>query len=163
MKWRSWVFALLPGAVLWATGAQAVGNHPMAGCGLAYFLFAKDSNSKGVQILASTTNNFYGTQSFGITSGTSGCTEDGVVDLSREVEVFAAINLNNLSEEMAKGAGEYVTAFASLLGADEATRPALLRLFQERYEVLFPSEETTALEMLEALRAELARHPELLG
>jgi len=157
------MFGLLAGVLFSATAAQAVGNHPMAGCGLAYILFAKDNNSKGTQILASTTNNFYGTQTFGITSGTSGCTEDGAVALGKELEVFASINLNNLAEEMAKGAGEYVTAFASLLGANEETQPVFLSFFQDKYEVLFPSEETTAIEMLEALKLELAKRPELFG
>ena len=160
---RKWMLGLLAGALLSATAAQAVGNHPMAGCGLAYQLFASGSNSTGTQILASTTNNFYGTQTFGITSGTSGCTEDGIVAVTKEVEVFAAINLNNLSEEMAKGSGAYVTAFASLLGANEETEPVLLQLFQEKYEVLFPSVETNATQMLETLKAELAQHPELTG
>ena len=59
--------------------------------------------------------------------------------------------------------GEYVTAFAALLGANEETQPVFLNFFQERYEVLFPSEETTALEMLEALKVELAKHPDLIG
>ena len=160
---KQWIFGLLAGALFFATAAQAAGNHPMAGCGLAYMLFAKDDNSKGTQILAATTNGFFGAQIFGITSGTSGCTEDGMVSLEKELELFASINLNNLAEEMAKGSGEYVIAFAALLGADEKTQPIFLNFFQERYEVLFPSEETTAIEMLEALKVELAKHPELIG
>ena len=159
---KALMLGLAVGMLFAATTAQAAGNHPMAGCGLAYQLYAADMNSPGIQILASTTNNSSGTQTFGITSGTSGCVEDGTVKLGKEVEVFAAYNLNNLAEEMAKGSGEYVTAFASLLGADEATQPALVALFQEKYEVLFPTEETTAIEMLDALKVELAEHPELL-
>ena len=151
------------GMLFSASIAQAVGNHPMAGCGLAYLLFAEDKNTQGVQILASTTNNLYGTQSFGITSGTSGCTEDGALALNREVEVYAAINLTNLAEEMAKGEGEYVTAFAALLGAPEHSRPAFLKFFQEKYEILFPSVETNSIEMLDALRAELLTRPDLLS
>lgn len=157
------ILGALAGTVLFAPIAQAAGNHPMAGCGLAYLLFAKDNNTQGIQILASTTNNLYGTQSFGITSGTSGCTKDGALASNREVEVYAAVNLTNLAEEMAKGEGEYVGAFASLLGATDETRPLMLKLFQEKYAVLFPSEETNSIEMLDALRAELAAHPELLG
>lgn len=158
-----WIVGMLAGALLSAPAAQAVGNHPMAGCGLAYLLFAKDDNSKGTQILAATTNSFYGTQAFGITSGTLGCTEDGTVSIGKELELFTAVNLNNLSEEMAKGSGEYVSAFASLLGADEKTRPVLLSFFQEKYEVLFPTTETTATEMLARLKTELEKRPELLG
>ena len=143
--------------------ALAVGNHPMAGCGLAYMLFSKDSNSKGTQILAGTTNGIYGTQTFGITSGTSGCTEDGALAFEREVEVYAAINLTNLSEEMAKGEGEYVSAFASLLGTSKENRPKLIKFFQERYEVLFPSQDTNSIEMLDNLNVELQNRPDLIS
>lgn len=157
------ILGALASTILFAPAAHAVGNHPMAGCGLAYLLFSKDNNTKGIQILAGTTNNLYGTQTFGITSGTSGCTEDGKLAFNREVEVYAAINLTNLAEEMAKGEGEYVVAFASLLGATDETRPMMLKLFQDKYSVLFPSEETNSIEMLDALRLELSAHPELLA
>jgi len=157
---RQLIFGLVAGALFAATAAQAVGNHTMAGCGIGYLLFGKSSNEKGSQILASLTNNIIGDQTFGITSGTSGCTEDELLKIN---EVFAAVNLNNLAEEMAKGSGEYVTAFASLLGADETTRPILLSFFQENYEQLFPSEETTTIEMLHALELALAEHPDLFG
>ncbi|HEX9758352.1 MAG TPA: DUF3015 family protein [Nitrospiria bacterium] len=153
----------MAGILFSVPSVYAVGKHPMAGCGLAYFLFAKDNNSKGIQILAGTTNGFMGTQTFGITSGTSGCTEDGALAFNKEIEVYASINLTNLSEEMAKGEGEYVTAFAYLLGANDETVPVMLRFFQEKYISFFPSEETNSLEMLDALRAELLAHPEFLG
>ena len=35
---------------------------------------------------------------FGITSGTAGCTEDGLVQIDEAVEVLAAVNLNNLED-----------------------------------------------------------------
>ena len=153
----------LAGILFSVPAVYAVGNHPMAGCGLAYMLFAKDNNSKGTQILAGTTNGIYGTQTFGITSGTSGCTEDGALAFNKEVEVYASINLTNLSEEMAKGEGEYVIAFTSLLGASDETRPAMLKFFQVNYTKFFPSEETNSIEMLDVLREELSAHPELFG
>ena len=37
--------------------------------------------------------------------------------LARETEVFAEVNLDSLRADMAAGQGEYVTTFASLLGA----------------------------------------------
>lgn len=148
---------MLPSALL------AAGKHPMAGCGLAYMLFAKDNNSKGIQILASTTNNLYGTQTFGITSGTSGCTEDGMLSKNVEAEVYADVNFRNLSQEMAAGGGEYLNTFASLLGVSSSQRTAFGRFVQERYTKLFPSADTTASQMLETLTQELSAHPELLG
>lgn len=151
------VFAgLLPSA------AMAKGSHPMAGCGLAYMLFAKDNNSKGIQILASTTNNIYGTQSFGITSGTSGCTEDGMMAKNAEAEVYAEINLRELSRDMSKGEGEYLAAFSGLIGVDEGKKAEFFQLVQSKYTTLFPSADTTSTQMLERLSNELSK-TDLLG
>src|SRR5690349_24196548 len=88
--------------------ALATGNHPMAGCGLGYLLLSNKDNDKVTQVLGSTTNGTFGTQTFGISSGTSGCTEDGAVKVARATEVFVEVNLDSLRREMAQGQGEYV-------------------------------------------------------
>lgn len=162
---RWWVALGVGVAMLSAVStAQAANKLTMSGCGLGYMLFGKDyPNSRGIQILAVTINGIVANQLFGITSGTVGCTVDGTIAFNQELEMYAEANLGNLSGDMAKGEGEYVTAFASLLGASEASRPALVKFFQERYEVLFPSTTTSAAEMLNTLSAELAARPELLG
>ena len=138
----------------------ATGNHPMAGCGLAYMLFAQE-NSQGTQILASTTNNSYGTQSFGITSGTSGCTNDGLVRLDRERLMFAEANFKTLTRQMAAGNGEFVATFGSLMGCGESAIPTFVQFTQDNYETLIPSVETTPLELLETIESQIQAHPTL--
>src|SRR5450755_2071456 len=92
---------------------MARGNHPMAGCGLGYLLLSNKDNEKSTQVLGATTNGTFGTQTFGISSGTSGCTQDGAVKMARATEVFADVNLASLRQEMATGQGDYVNTFAS--------------------------------------------------
>src|SRR5689334_18165866 len=150
-------------ASLLPTLAMARGNHPMAGCGLGYLLLSNKENDKVSQVLGSTTNGTFGSQTFGISSGTSGCTQDGAVKMARATEVFAEVNFEALRHEMAAGQGEYVNAFASLLGANETTRPELVRFFQQEYSALYPTASTDSAEMLERLSNKLASHPELLG
>src|SRR3954469_2639303 len=60
----------------------------MAGCGLGSLIFGP-VNSPGAQILAATTNSTFGSQTFGITSGTSNCVSGGVVALDRQQTAFA--------------------------------------------------------------------------
>ena len=143
--------------------ALARGNHPMAGCGLGYLLLSNKDNDKVTQVLGATTNGTFGTQTFGISSGTSGCTEDGAVKVARATEVFVEVNLDSLRLEMAKGQGEYVNTLASLLGATEATQPQWVRFFHSEYQSLFPKAETSSDEMLKTLSQKLAAHPELIG
>jgi len=150
-------------AIIMPSLALAAGNHPMAGCGLGYLLLSHQDNQKVTQVLGATTNGTFGSQTFGISSGTSGCTEDGAVKLARATEVFAEVNLDSLRAEMAAGHGEYVDTFASLLGATDATRPQMVQFFHSQYAELFPTAGTTSTELLNRLSAKLAAHPELLG
>src|ERR1043165_7466854 len=103
---KKWIVA---GAVmgLWPALAVAAGNHPMAGCGLGYLLLSNKDNTKVTQVLGGTTNGTFGSQTFGISSGTSGCTEDGAVKFARATEVYTEVNLDSLRHEMAMGKGEY--------------------------------------------------------
>jgi hypothetical protein len=146
-----------------AAGKDMGKKYPMAGCGLAYVLFSQENNSQAVQILAGTTNNLYGTQSFGITSGTSGCTEGGLVISSRESEVFAEINYRQLQADIAAGQGEYLDGLAGLLGVKEDRKSEFGQLARVRYSQLFPSADAGSVEMLRGLTQALNEHPELIG
>jgi len=148
------VVGLMPTVVMAA-------SHPMAGCGLGYLLLSNKDNTKVVQILGATTNGTFGTQTFGISSGTSGCTTDGAVKLVKQAEVYAEINLDTLRHEMAAGQGEFVNTFVSLIGT--SNRSEMVRFFQSEYASLFPTAGTTASEMLSTLSGKLAQYPELLG
>ena len=157
------ITALCAALMLPSLAFAGIGNHPMGGCGLGYLLLSHQDNQKVTQVLGATTNGTFGSQTFGISSGTSGCTESGEVKLARETEVFAEVNLDSLRAEMAAGQGDYVNAFATLLGANDATRPQMVQFFHNEYKSLFPSASTTSDQMLNTLASKLAQHPELLG
>lgn len=85
--------------------AQAIGP---AGCGLGHMVFGgKDS-----QILASTTNGTAGSQTFGITSGTSNCADSSG---TARLESFIESNRVALETEAARGEGETVDSIAQIL------------------------------------------------
>lgn len=140
-------------------GTALAGNQNMAGCGLGSQWF--DENTTGSQLLASTTNGTSGNQSFGITSGTSGCTADGAVKKAKAQEAYAEANFEHLSTEMAAGGGEYLANLGTLMGCKQEAMPAMFELAQQRYERILPSEHTTPMAMLGNLRAEMVARPEL--
>ena len=157
MRIRALWLAVVATAV--ASTAQA-GVHNMSGCGLGSMLFK--NNVKGEQILASTTNGLFGNQTFGISSETLGCTKDGVVKGEKRREVYASVNLQKLSQEMAQGRGEYLDAFAALSGCrNQASRDAFARFAQNRYGSLFTSEETDSVALLRNVDAQMASDPAL--
>jgi hypothetical protein len=122
-----------------------------AGCGLGAQLF-KD-NRPVDQILAATTNASFGTQTFGITTGTLGCSSGGLIKSSREREVFTASNLRALEQELAAGKGEYASSLAALSGCQAAPFEAFAKA---NYEKLFPSDKTSSSEFLIHLDQELS-------
>lgn len=137
--------------------AQSYGS---AGCGLGSMLFGKD-NSKGMQILAATTNGIFGNQTFGITSGTLNCVSGGVVTAQREQTAFAEVNFQDLKRNMAMGGGEYLTSFSTLLGCEEAAKPAFFKMSQAKYGTLVPTAETTPVALVTSVKEQIKADPAL--
>jgi hypothetical protein len=154
--------------VLIATPAlAAIASDTGPGCGLGKMLFGQPNFSGKHHIMqqsfAATTNGTFFSQTFGISFGTSGCTNDGVfAGNQQKVNAFAEINLDHLRQEMARGQGEYLASFASLIGVPADRRNDFYALTQETYSTLFKSDQTTAHEMLAALNLELSAHPGLV-
>ena len=150
-------------AVFSAAAALAANPDTGPGCGLGKVAWADFKHQKniGPQIFMATTNGTFGSQTFGISSGTSGCTNDGSVWAEHKVTMFAAINFENLSQEMAQGRGEHLASLATLLGVPAEHHTEFFVMTQERYTSLIQSGETTPVAMLKALNAAMAGHPTL--
>ena len=154
MKWILVAFLTLLGA-----SAFAVGD---AGCGLGSVIIQK--NSKGLQLLAMTTNGIFLTQPLGITSGTSGCTSRGIVQNDRQIEYFVEVNHDDLSREMAQGQGEKLNVLAQLNGCMTGeAQAAFAGMTQESYEKIVPSADTVAGDLVQNLKKEMAQSQKLAG
>ena len=102
-----------------------------AGCGLGSIILG---DQKGMmQIFAATTNGTGG-QTFGITSGTSNCTDDGVAMIDKEKTYFSEANFESLKQEMAQGKGENLKAYATLFGCSSG---AFASTVQNNYGKIF--------------------------
>jgi Protein of unknown function (DUF3015) len=125
------------------------------GCGLGTMVF---EGQKGVapQVLAVTTNGTSGNQTFGITSGTLGCTQEGVVRPPTKVRMLLMSSLDNLAVDMARGDGETLDSLASLLGIEDQDRPRFFSALQNNFARIFANENVTAEEVLVSMNAVLA-------
>src|SRR5262245_43787680 len=67
--------------------AMAAGENNIGSCGWGSKLF---EGQRGVapQVLGATTNGTFGNQTFAITTGTSGCTQDGAVSSNWKTALF---------------------------------------------------------------------------
>ncbi|GJL62796.1 MAG: hypothetical protein NPIRA04_14500 [Nitrospirales bacterium] len=143
----------------------AFGNPPNngPGCGLGHLALSgggANQNAIGVQVLMATLNGT-GMQTFGISSGTSGCTNDGTIVMKEKANVFAAVNLENLSQEMAQGQGEHLASMATLMGIPQDHHAEFFAMTQEKYTTLLNNGETTPKAMVKALNDSIVAHPVL--
>ncbi|TGL44211.1 DUF3015 domain-containing protein [Leptospira perdikensis] len=106
----------------------------MAGCGLGSMVSVW-KNDIG-QVLAATTNGSLSSQTFGITSGTSNCTTDGIVRADKAQEVFVIYNEEPLELETTRGTGERIRTIASLLGCP-THGSQLGKLMKEKHSFIF--------------------------
>jgi len=156
-----WVFVFVFFLVMGMSG-MALGNPPNngPGCGLGKLAWADSSQQEtiGGQVLMATTNGTFGSQTFGISSGTSGCTNDGKIFASEKVNVFTALNFDNLSQEMAQGQGEHLTSLATLMGIPEENHQEFFAMTQENYTTLVQAGETSPKAVVKAIHDAMSGH-----
>lgn len=150
-------------ACLQAATVLAANPDTGPGCGLGKLAWADYKKQKNIapQVLMATTNGTFGSTTFGISTGTSGCTNDGQVMGSEKANVFAAINFENLSQEMAQGHGEHLASLATLMGVPAEHQAEFFAMTQEKYSGLMKAGETSPVAMLKALNDAVAAHPVL--
>ncbi len=151
-------FALQGGLAL-AAGTPDTGP----GCGLGKVMWQNYPNAKtkGSQILMATTNGSFGSQTFGMSTGTLGCTDDGRVWAEQKATMFAELNADALAQEMAQGRGEHLASMATLLGVAQPQHTAFFAMAQERYAALSGSGDLSPAAMVQALNEGISANPAL--
>jgi DUF3015 family protein len=148
------------GSMVLAAGIADTGP----GCGLGKELWKNESNTDniGKQLLISTTNNpILPLQAGAITSGTWGCKNNGKLWTEQKVTMFAQLNFENLSQEMAQGQGEHLASLATLMGVPAEHQAAFFTMTQERYTSLAKTGEASPVAMVKAINDAIATHPVL--
>ncbi len=158
------LFAL--GAFLMSQGGIALAGvaDTGPGCGLGKELWkdTKGTDTVGHHLLISTTNNpLIPLQAGGIITGSWGCQNNRKVWTEQKTSVFAAINFENLSQEMAQGHGEHLASLATLMGVPTEHQAEFFALTQERYTSLVKAGEASSVAMVKALNDAIAAHPVL--
>lgn len=109
----------------------------------------------GAHVVASITNGTSGNATFGMTTGTNGCSANGKLTYGGKSLVGAV--MDEFGEDVARGDGEALTAVAVSMGIDEADRPLFKSVMHENFTTLFPSRDVTAEQvtdrMVEIMRA----------
>lgn len=115
------------------------------GCGLGSMAWRGQSGIVP-QVLAATTNGSFGTQTFGISTGTSGCDPNGRVTggTGRMLLAFLENNMEQFALDAAAGQGETIVTVAGILNVDETE---LAGKIQNNFGVLFASNDVDAVDL----------------
>ena len=139
---KLYLASALATVLTFSSNAMAIDS---TGCGLGSMAWRGQSGT-APQILAVTTNGSFGTQTFGITFGTSGCDPDGRVTggTGKMVLAFMENNMEQFAMDAAAGRGETIETLAGIVNMDSEK---LGELTKENFAVLFPNQNVDALQL----------------
>lgn len=134
--------AAVAGVLALSSNANA---YDSTGCGLGSMAWRGQSGIVP-QVLAATTNGLFGTQTFGISTGTSGCDPNGRVTggTGKMLLAFLENNMEQFALDASAGHGETITTVAGILNVDEAV---LAGKIQNNFGVLFASNDIDAVDL----------------
>jgi len=140
--------------------AMAASENNIGSCGWGSKVF---DGQRGLapQVLGATTNGTLGNQTFGITSGTSGCTQDGVVKSTWKTAMFIDGNKTKLARDMSMGSGEALESLAKLIGVQEQHKAAFFQATKDNFARIFSSDSVTTDQVAASLKQVLAANSEL--
>jgi len=140
--------ALFASLALMASTSTFANNN--TGCGLGNEVI-KNQDTVLKQVLAVTTNGTIGNQTFGITSGTVGCTKPAVFVSNDKANSFVENNMDTLAMDISNGKGESVDTLATLLNVeDKAVFKAKL---QNNFAKIYSSSDVTSAQVIESIVA----------
>jgi hypothetical protein len=125
-------------------GLKGTGKYGTAGCGLGSLVF--ENQPGGIQILAATTNSTFGTQTFGITTGTSNC---GAGVFAQGTKNFVEANREVLAKDISRGTGEAIGALAVINSCEDSAKVGAA--LQKNFSAIFPSESATDEQVADAI------------
>lgn len=125
-----------------ATSSMAAQNN-VGSCGWGSKLFEGQSGI-APQVLAATTNGSSGNQTFAISTGTSGCTQDGVVSTHWKTAMYIDGNRVALARDAAAGQGESLDVLAEVMGVKAADRALFASTIKANFATVFANEQVAA-------------------
>lgn len=133
---------LLAGAAMLTISSASFAVAPGGpGCGWGNLLMEGKAGI-GPHFLATTTNGTSGNATFGMTSGTNGCSTSGTITYGGKSMIGAV--MDEFSQDVAVGEGEALTAVAVAMQIAPADRAHFNEVLHDNFAALFPNADVTA-------------------
>lgn len=142
-------------SIVFFAGAAFAGTaHDNTGCGLGTMLWGNSADGSTVsQSLQATTNGSFGSQTFGITTGTSECKSPSGFVKNEKINEFVLANIDNIAKEIAMGYGETLDTLAELMGVAAPERAKFYAKLQVNFDKIFVSERVESAEVVDNIAA----------
>jgi hypothetical protein len=132
---------------LMIAGTVFAEGYGSAGCGLGSLLIGEGTGF--TQVFAATTNGTFGSQTFGITTGTSNCEKQAKFASTKRLTEFVQANMDNLAKDVAMGKGESIETLAELMGISSQKRPVVYAKLQSNFSNIFTSEKVEVADVVD--------------
>lgn len=141
-----------------AASTSFAASYGPAGCGLGSSVVFPNASSLPEHVLAATTNGISGNQTFGMTSGTSGCEAGSPM---AGVQSYMDQNMEQLAADAARGEGESLQALIALIGVEAADQAEFTQTMQANFDQIFASTEATSGQAFTSLADAMATNDKL--
>jgi len=139
---------IITGLVLLTASSTAMAVAPGGpGCGWGNMLF--EGQSGPIHFLATTTNGTSGNKTFGMTTGTNGCSIDGALTYGGKSMISSI--MGEFTEDVARGQGDALDTVALIYGVEKQDRDTFAKVMHENFAVIFPNENITADDMMASI------------
>lgn len=139
---------LLFAAVLVGASTSAYAVSPGGpGCGWGNMLF-EGSSGPAPHVVAYTTNATSGNATFGMTSGTNGCSTGSALTYGGQNLLAMNGVMAEVAQDMAVGQGEALTALAVSMGIEPQDRAHFEQVMHSHFAAIFPSRDVTAAQVM---------------
>jgi hypothetical protein len=147
-------------AALLIASSSAVFADSDIGCGLGTQVW---QGQRGLlpKVLGATTNGIFGNQTFGITFGTIGCRQNGVVTASARLGEFMGDNQESLARDMSVGQGESLNVLANLIGIKSEDKAAFFKVTKDNFSTIYAANNKTTGDVLASLQTVMAQNSAL--
>jgi hypothetical protein len=140
------LFKLFLLATLFVSTTAVMAKDGSSGCGAGWYIFKK--NSLVSSSLRATTNAIFLNATFGMTFGTSNCSQHSIVKTEKEAIYFAEANHNQLMLDISRGEGEYLSAFSEIVGCK---KDVLGKSLQKSFDKIYLEESDDSVKVLDRI------------
>ncbi len=159
---RTWLLAVVASSFFsFTAGAALLGDQGNERCGLGTMIF-KGGQSIVSQTSEASSNGIMTNESLSVTTGTSGCSNSGIVMVPQKEQMYANANFEELQVEMSQGKGEVLAGLTQAMGCSGLSDEEFGAFTKVNFEKIQARGSQTPLELMTNLRQAASQNAQIV-